>query len=386
MKIFAKRKKVVKPADAAAETTPKKRFASDALVEALLKTDPSEWNAKEKRMVKRYQERKEAEPKGDTCEKENDKEKEATEEEEDNNKSDAIETAPEKDETADSDPDDAESDAEAEADSEEEDSGKATAPSAIDAQTAESGALELESVLDATLLGALNSKQRRKLSRMLAKDGTNAVKEVVQEAKEIQQKCSSKKTGTADDTTGSAPKEDGVVAESESKDYGAKANTNASTSTSTDMEQVQELLKGLNSKQKRTLSRRLERDGNSCLAEIRAEAEALLKGADDGQNKQAETEAGSKKRKRRRGAADLSGLTPEERLRREEQRKMQTEAAERRANGEEDASSSKFKHPLNSERRRANKRKPKWAPKRSLSNADKVEHNTSGFQVRKFNK
>jgi hypothetical protein len=68
---------------------------------------------------------------------------------------------------------------------------------------------------------------------------------------------------------------------------------------------------------------------------------------------------------------DWSHLTPEERQRREVQRQMQKEAEERRRkalleNGQGTLSSSssslflsgKHKHPLNSERRRANKRKP----------------------------
>jgi hypothetical protein len=52
MKIFAKRTKVAAPA--AAES---KLFQSDKIVEELLQNDPSTWNAKQRRMIKRYQER-----------------------------------------------------------------------------------------------------------------------------------------------------------------------------------------------------------------------------------------------------------------------------------------------------------------------------------------
>ena len=74
----------------------------------------------------------------------------------------------------------------------------------------------------------------------------------------------------------------------------------------------------------------------------------------------------------------MSTLPPEERLRREEQRRLQKEAAERRARGEHVTPG--HKRPLNSERRRANRRKPKW----KKSNPEfKNEHHSSGYMVRK---
>ena len=63
MKIFAKRKKKAGTSNAAAVGGPKDRdrYASDPIVTELLKKDPSEWNSKERRMVKRYEQRKEPE-------------------------------------------------------------------------------------------------------------------------------------------------------------------------------------------------------------------------------------------------------------------------------------------------------------------------------------
>ena len=55
----------------------------------------------------------------------------------------------------------------------------------------------------------------------------------------------------------------------------------------------------------------------------------------------------------------------------EEQRRKQKEAAQRRARGDKKDG---HRHPLNSERRRANRRKPKWKKDLKATN----EHNASG--------
>lgn len=90
--------------------------------------------------------------------------------------------------------------------------------------------------------------------------------------------------------------------------------------------------------------------------------------------------------KKKRKWKDFSHLPPEERERREKQRLMQMEAAARRANGEVDTT----RHPLNSERRRANRRKPGrmgkiLQMKKDLK--DKQQNlkifNASGFHMRK---
>jgi hypothetical protein len=153
-----------------------------------------------------------------------------------------------------------------------------------------------------------------------------------------------------------------------------------------DEEEVKKLLDSLNSKNKRKLTRQLERDGLSALKVVREEALKLIEELKEKEVavvkekikvKKPDPEPFSKKRKR----DDWSGLPPEERLRREEQRRKQEEAAERRAKGE--TPPSKHKHPLNSERRRANRRKPKWL-KKQVENPN--EHDISGFHMRKITK
>jgi hypothetical protein len=73
----------------------------------------------------------------------------------------------------------------------------------------------------------------------------------------------------------------------------------------------------------------------------------------------------------------LSKLTSDERIWREEQKRLQKEAAERRDTGD---TNSKHNHPLNSERRRANRRKPAFTKRNNRGAGN--EHNSSGFQMR----
>lgn len=149
---------------------------------------------------------------------------------------------------------------------------------------------------------------------------------------------------------------------------------------------LQALLNRLSSKPKRKLVRQLERgvDPN----EVRSEAQLLLEQADK-QSASPEAKPADDVRpsfesdpdndalnfKKRKTNADSSELPPEERMRREEQRRLQKEAAERRATGELNS----HRHPLNSERRRANKRKPKFKKKPQSFN----EHDSSGFRMRR---
>ena len=81
-------------------------------------------------------------------------------------------------------------------------------------------------------------------------------------------------------------------------------------------------------------------------------------------------------------------MPPEERARREKQREMQKEAAERRASGEV-----LTRHPLNSERRRANRRKPGKAGKYALykkqmkeKQENVKEFNAGGYHMRHIKK
>lgn len=71
-------------------------------------------------------------------------------------------------------------------------------------------------------------------------------------------------------------------------------------------------------------------------------------------NNSTNTNTNTKKKKRK----DFSHLPPEERARREKQRQMQQEARKRREEELEETGTLSTRHPLNSERRRANRRKP----------------------------
>eukprot|EP00978_Attheya_sp_CCMP212_P017730 scaffold47750_cov54-Attheya_sp.AAC.3 len=172
-------------------------------------------------------------------------------------------------------------------------------------------------------------------------------------------------------------------------------------------------LQGLNSKQRRNLLRKIKKEqeeqgdevdvdaavGESSenvlvLAELEArkvaernralEREELDKTLNKKRKSKALTEAQIKKKKKL--ASDLSHLPPEERARRENQRKMQKEAVERRARGEV----SETRHPLNSERRRANRRKPpgvrggkKDKVGALVKKDDKANYAAGGYNIRK---
>ncbi len=90
-----------------------------------------------------------------------------------------------------------------------------------------------------------------------------------------------------------------------------------------------------------------------------------------------------KSKLRKKNACNLDDLDPEERQRREVQRRKQKEAAERRASGLVDPN----RHPLNSERRRANRRKPGKAAKivqaKKEQLAERGKFNAVGYQIRK---
>ena len=145
-------------------------------------------------------------------------------------------------------------------------------------------------------------------------------------------------------------------------------------------EELQAMLDKLNSKQRRKLVRSLERKEMD-VETVRSEAKSLL-GLDIGEKKTTSEVAESPRKKRKRGNnnnTDVSQIPTEERLRREEQRRLQKDAMEARGNGG-GTGGNKHKHPLNSERRRANRRKPKWETRRPATN----EHNSSGFHMRKI--
>jgi hypothetical protein len=329
MQIFAKRTKK----KAAKAEGPRTVHKSDPVVEELLKKDPSEWNAKERRMVKRYRDRKETEPSTEKESDENDKAEDTADKE--------IEKPTDTTEKSDNEGSSSSSDDENKDDEKDDDSSDSSDEDSV-----------------------------------------------VQDAEEKDEKESSDLPQTSPPTT----------EEKATKETPATENNDDVDDDKVPKEhEIWGVLDKLNSKQKRTLSRKLERLGKAVLDEVEEEANKILDEAMpivvDSKRDQTEAastgqkngENGEPKKKKRKKETDWSHLSAEERLRREEQRKKQQEAAERRARGEDITPG--HKRPLNSARRRANRRKPKWAPKAPSGAPDisdyKREHHSSGFQHRK---
>jgi len=158
-------------------------------------------------------------------------------------------------------------------------------------------------------------------------------------------------------------------------------------------------MKDLNSKERRKLLRQLASSSSKDLLAVAekeahsiAEKNRLVEKAkhqdeksNEGKLKEEEEIKGEIPKSKKRKLKDLSHLDPAERLRRETQRKMQQEAAERRASGEQDLT----RHPLNSERRRANRRKPGRAGTIALLKREAKENqqrmknfNAGGYNIR----
>jgi hypothetical protein len=189
-----------------------------------------------------------------------------------------------------------------------------------------------------------------------------------------------------DDKTGEAEAKVEPEAEIPIEDPKAAEEKKESTGEPTN-EELEKVLEKLNSKERRKLMRQLERGGNQ--EEVLEEARGKL------QEKEPEVDEDTKKRgapgssdgqssaskRRKKNAVDWSKLPAEERMRREDQRRLQEEAVARRENGEKAAP---HKHALNSERRRANRRKPKWAARINRNAGN--EHDTSGFHMRREHK
>ncbi len=311
MKIFAKRKKVVDSTSAESTDAKAKIFESDKIVEELLQQ--KEWNARQRRMIKRYQERKATEQNDSGIDNVND----VT----------IVGNFPDQEEEAKQDA---------------EDKKRAT----VDAVDSDDIALAVET-------------------------GTKQINPDQTEDSDVKQAESEKATEVAD---------------------------NHATKISEDTD-IDELLQLLNSKQRRLLSRRLEREGTGILEEIRREVLTLLEqknaveedekvaAESASKNKKAEkkeskTQADKVKSKKRK-QPDWSSLSSDERLRREEQRRLQQEAADRK---NDEAANGSHRHPLNSERRRANRRKPKWTQRKVDTPTPKTTHNASGFHIRKKQK
>ena len=331
MKIFAKRKRTnaAGAGEASSSSTPNKTrdsFASDPLVEELLKKDPKEWNSKERRMIKRHQERHVG-----------------------GNEQDVTPTLPTGD----------------------------------------------KAVLVVVEEENKNTAPAKQISQDENEESSDD--DSIAEDKSDNDSC-----GTSDDdvangqvheTTGAVEpsaelNETSVeLAKEEGKNDGDKADPS---------HEVYKILDLLNSKTKRTLTRKLERGGLALVDEVLKEAQKALcastetsttdskkRAADDRDNGGDKDDKPLKKKSKKE--VDESLLSPEERLRREEQRRKQQEAAERRARGEDKTPG--YKHPLNSERRRANKRKPRWTSSSESGTGIKVvknEHHHSGYLHRKL--
>jgi hypothetical protein len=326
MKLFAKRTKKLASSsnDAAAERTV---FQSDPIVDALLQQDPSTWNAKQRRMIKRYQDRKQESPE---VSKTSPQKKEETAEQPQEPSKKEEKAGEERGEEQDSD----NADSESEDSSDEED--------------------EVEE-------GEATKQQENE--QVSKPDSSVVAKDAAMDAAEDAEKPTGQPT-TEDDA------KDKVVDEPEEKDLNVTAQTIDAD--------LSDMLERLDSKTRRKLRRKLER-GEATSTEIRLEATALLKPAKEEEEKAAALKSPQKGKKRK---ADWSNLPPEERVRREEQRKIQQEAAARREAGE--LPTSKFRHPLNSERRRANRRKPKWErPEAKTDGEPANQHHFSGFHMRK---
>lgn len=181
--------------------------------------------------------------------------------------------------------------------------------------------------------------------------------------------------------------------------------------------EVANQLKNLNSKERRKLLRQLasqydaefleqvtdfskkiaeENELKQVQEQEKSAATATATGAtvnDSGKRKAGEmtgsTDADGGKKKTK--LKDLSHLPPDERARREKQREMQQEAADRRAAGDV-----LTRHPLNSERRRANRRKPgragkiakmkKESKEKQQSGNVSLTHDSSGYTMRHVKK
>lgn len=331
MKIFAKRKRKT-----GSSTTRKERdsFASDPVVEDLLKKDPKEWNSKERRMIKRYEKRRAM---NDETNNTAGSEEKNVEDVYTGNESRSND---DNDEAQDSDDYNAESDE-------------------------SSSSSNTDSGSDDTDKNHSNNEDGDKRIDSLATEESSA-KMVI-----------NPKIG--DENLDEKNEMDGVRGEKIDPGH-----------------EIFKIIEKLNSKTKRTLTRKLKRGGQAVLEEVVTEAKTALdesnappsepkkRGLDESRVSDDSGENSSKKKRKKE--FDWSSLPAEERLRREEQRRKQQEAADLRARGEDKTPG--YKHPLNSERRRANKRKPKWKSSPVTRTGHSIggvknEHDHSGYLHRK---
>ena len=225
----------------------------------------------------------------------------------------------------------------------------------------------------------LNAKQRRLLKRSQERDSS----EIEIEEQKLNEKGKDDKNEKNNNEN--SAKQERVVEDKSSNDVRTDESTcevqiEPSTETtlteSTDglTEEQVKMLEGLNSKERRKLKRQFEREQLDSNVSTGSQNDIINA-----------SEAPKKKSKK---VKDFSHLPPAERERREKQREMQRLAAEQRANG--DATNKLHAHPLNSERRRANRRKPGKTVKMAMMRQEAKErrigmaqYNAYGYNMRK---
>lgn len=307
MKLFGKKKKSV-------VSTPKSDCAqqnrSDPVVEELLKKDPSTWNTKQRRLVRRFLDRQ------DKYDDEDAQEPPDPPNEDQETGSGTIGDVPKITNTV---------------------------------NPSEGGYTEVEA----------NTVSQKALSESSCSDASSSSSASDDDGK---LEASNSKSEDEDEQ----PKDDCDEKKNNSSVKRSMDETNEKLAAGDAMAIDQDLqtnLDKLNSKQRRTLVREFQRTGD--LGKLQTQTEKLL-------NQSETTTQEPPKKKRRREKIDCNSLPREERLRREEQRRKQDAAAKARALSavevtNDKASSKKHKHPLNSERRRANRRKPKWLKRQPQS-------------------
>ncbi|KAL3789607.1 hypothetical protein HJC23_003156 [Cyclotella cryptica] len=244
----------------------------------------------------------------------------------------------------------------------------------------------------------LNSKQRRLVRRFKERDAANDA------ARDIDVEGKSNEANTADVTS-----KQQISDNKDSKEVATASKQSAEPgSIDTDEKELLSQLEGLNSKDRRKLLRQLRNDNqdgkntnddsksnHELIAKLEEEAKRIaernIRESAEQQTTQSsksqkekeqtpfkalEQQQSTQSKKSKRKIKDLSDLPPEEIARREKQRQLQKEAAERRVNGEEPNT---HRHPLNSERRRANRRKPAHRK----SGSKKGEFNSVGYRMRR---
>ncbi len=350
--------------------TSEKKEKVDHDIEKLLAMDPSTLNAKQRRVVRRHQQRTEktdSDMKPEPAENNDEDMQEKQNSETSKVQVDASDEAQEKNNSG-------------EFTSETSQAESITKENETETETK---TIRKETVEDvAQQLKGLNSKERRKMLRKLSSDYDE---DFLKQATELSKDSPPVSNGNSNDDKTESSQEDKSMKSTEGKQ--------------TAEEEVAEQLKGLNSKERRKLLRKLASEYDESFLEKVTEVSKQI--AEENVSKQSEEQqkAESSKRKLDESAAnasqpdtskktkkekDFSHLPPEERARREKQREMQKAAAARRAAGEV-----LTRHPLNSERRRANRRKPGRAGKIAIMKKEMKEKqqnlkmfNASGYTMR----